>query len=158
MLIFEAALSRTLKLRQVDAQGHCWTWSVHIHFMHQEGSEARFSKKMHAVLSGLMRSSAHCIAKPLYSRTCRCIFTLSAFPEHTVFSDNKAKYKSRTFQRWDMGYDRVTAMCWRDCSGPCESALSFYNLIIPPPITPWLSCTYMKPAIIHRKLKKRRRE
>lgn len=60
------------------------------------------------------------------------------------------------FKRWDMGDDGSHRyIYWRGSSGPCKSALFFYNLITPPPITLWLSYTYVAPAIIGRKLNKR---
>lgn len=61
--------------------------------------------------------------------------------KHTVFLDNKAKWKSRTLSKGE-----IAAMIeWlrhyrRGHDGPYQSALFFYNRIISPPITPLIRC------------------
>lgn len=61
--------------------------------------------------------------------------------QHTVFLDNKAKWKSRTLSKGE-----IAAMIeWlrhyrRGHDGPYQCALFFYNRIISPPITPLIRC------------------
>lgn len=141
MLIFQAQRSCTLKLRVVDAhgsKGQCWTCSVYINFMHQEGWETSFSKTMHAELSALMKSSAQTIAKPLYSSDI-CAFYRIGLPypkiQNVLWIESKTQVLQSSYKMWDMDWNRA-----RETGNPV-SVLLFHNLIIPGSHTLWLSYT-----------------
>lgn len=130
--------------------GQCWTCSVYIHFMHQKGWKMRFSKTVHTVLRGLMRSSAQS------SELLLLYFSpVSAHLKHRMFSESKTKNRSRTLQKGEIWAMMESQKHTREAA---VASVKVHSSIT----TLWhhclsLSYTYTVPSITERGLTKEKR-